>query len=88
MTKKEYMKEIQKVKKAVWNKFDKKLDEATDFIDEIGLIYEMHYDEGEWGSAHDGFFVIRVRDTRSNEYNNGIGHLPAYSEVVKNEGNK
>ena len=89
MNKKEYMKEIQKVKIAVWNKFDKQIDEATDFIDETGLKYEMHYDEGNWGSVGDGCFVIRVWDSRSSEYNKGISHLPKYSEVVKSsEGNK
>jgi len=85
MNKKEYMKEIQEIKKDVWNKFSKQLDDATDFIDEIGLKYEMHYDEGDWGTVSSGCFVIRVQDMRNNLANHRISRLPRYSEVVKNE---
>ena len=43
MNKKEYMKEMQETKIAIWTKFQKSLIEACDFIDEVGLKYEMKY---------------------------------------------
>ena len=85
MNKEEYMKEVQEIKRDIWTKFSKDIDEATDFIDEIGLKYEMHYDEGKWGSVGDGCFVIRVQDMRNNLVTQRISRLPKYDEVVKNE---
>jgi hypothetical protein len=85
MNKKEYMKEMQDTKIAIWTKFQKSLIEACDFIDEVGLKYEMKYEEVDGRVESGGCYRIRVWDTRHIDFDKAINHLPDYSEVVKNE---
>ena len=83
MNKKEYMKEMQDTKIAIWTKFQKSLIEACDFIDELGLKYEMKYEEVDGRVESGGCYRIRVWDTRHIDFDKAINQLPEYSEEVE-----
>ena len=83
MNKKEYMKEMQDTKIAIWTKFQKSLIEACDFIDEVGLKYEMKYEEVDGRVESGGCYRIRVWDTRHIDFDKAINQLPEYSEEVE-----